>query len=82
MMTFQEVVEAINNFSTEERERLFELIRQQKIEEKTAKQEKFLGFWDMTLEFRKRIERENIVFNEEDFANLRDRSAGREVIFE
>lgn len=31
------------------------------------------GFWDMTLKFRQRIQQENIVFTDEDFAGLRDR---------
>ena len=39
------------------------------------------GFWDMTLRFRQRIQQENIVFAYEDFADLRDRSVGREVEF-
>jgi hypothetical protein len=39
------------------------------------------GFWDMTLRFRQRIQQENIVFTDEDFADLRDRSVGREVEF-
>jgi len=37
------------------------------------------GFWDMTLRFRQKIQQENIVFTDEDFAGLRDRSVGREV---
>jgi len=37
------------------------------------------GFWDMTLRFRQRIQQENIVFTDEDFAGLRDRSAGRDI---
>jgi hypothetical protein len=36
-------------------------------------------FWEMTLRFRERMEREGIEFTDEDFANLRDRSPGREV---
>ena len=39
------------------------------------------GSWDMTLRFRQRIQQENIVFTDEDFADLRDRSVGREVEF-
>jgi hypothetical protein len=39
------------------------------------------GFWDMTLRFRQRMQQENIVFADEDFAGLRDRSVGREVEF-
>lgn len=37
------------------------------------------GFWDMTLRFRQRIQQENIVFTDEDFADLCDRSVGQEV---
>ena len=33
----------------------------------------------MTLRFRERMEREGIEFTDDDFANLRDRSPGREV---
>lgn len=39
------------------------------------------GFWDMTLRFRERMQQEQITFDDEDFANLRDRSVGREVEF-
>jgi hypothetical protein len=39
------------------------------------------GFWDMTLRFRERIQQKNIIFTDEDFADLRDRSVGREVEF-
>ncbi|MBD2568098.1 DUF2281 domain-containing protein [Anabaena lutea] len=37
------------------------------------------NFWEMTLRFRERMEREGIEFTDEDFANLRDCSLGREV---
>ncbi|OBQ08498.1 MAG: hypothetical protein AN482_12880 [Anabaena sp. LE011-02] len=37
------------------------------------------NFWEMTLRFRERMEREGIEFTDEDFANLRDSSPGREV---
>ena len=37
------------------------------------------NFWDALQECRKIMERENIVFTDDDFANLRDRSTGREV---
>jgi hypothetical protein len=39
------------------------------------------SFWDMTLRFRERMRQENIVFEDADFADLRDRSVGREVEF-
>ncbi len=37
------------------------------------------GFWDMALRFRKVMKQEGITFEDADFADLRDRSAGREV---
>ena len=37
------------------------------------------NFWEMTLRFRERMEREGIEFTDDDFANLRDRSPGREI---
>ena len=37
------------------------------------------NFGDTTLKFRQTIQQENIVFTDEDFAGLRDRSVGREV---
>ena len=37
------------------------------------------SFWEMTLQFREKMEREGIVFADDDFANLRDKSPGREV---
>lgn|GEM_PF-1481262 len=36
-------------------------------------------FWDTTLKFRQKIQQENIVLTDEDFAGLRDRSVGRKV---
>ncbi|TAE61620.1 MAG: DUF2281 domain-containing protein [Nostocales cyanobacterium] len=38
-------------------------------------------FWEMTLRFRERMDREGVEFTDEDFANLRDRSLGREIDF-
>lgn len=40
------------------------------------------SFWDITLRFRALMERENIEFTDEDFADLRERSPGREVEIE
>jgi len=39
------------------------------------------GFWDMTLQFRERMQQENITFDDADFADIRDRSVGRDVEF-
>jgi len=37
------------------------------------------GFWDMALKFRQVMKQEGITFEDADFADLRDRSVGREV---
>ena len=37
------------------------------------------NFWDTTLKFRQKIQQENIVLTDEDFAGLHDRSMGQEV---
>jgi hypothetical protein len=37
------------------------------------------GFWNGLQELRATIEREGIIFDDEEFADLRDRSPGREV---
>jgi len=88
-MTLQEIIAQVENLSMEDRDYLLELIRQQQIdnhqpaiadflmEEKTNSE----GFWGMILRFRKRMEQENIIFTDEDFLDLRDRSVGREVKF-
>lgn len=36
-------------------------------------------FWEGLQEFRQTIEREEIIFTDEDFADLRDRSVGRKI---
>jgi predicted ATPase len=72
-MTLQEMIKSLDELSVEEQASLFE------------EQEKTIDnhgetFWEMTLRFRERMEREGIEFTDEDFADLRDRSPGREVL--
>jgi hypothetical protein len=88
-MTLQEIIAQVENLSMEDQNYLFELIRKRRIDNHQPEIADFLkeektnseGFWDMTLQFRKRMERENIIFTDEDFLDLRDRSVGREVKF-
>jgi macrodomain Ter protein organizer (MatP/YcbG family) len=51
------------------------------VTEKEEEQTGAEGFWDMTLQFRERMQQENITFDDADFADLRDRSVGRDVEF-
>lgn len=83
-MTLQEIIKSLDDLSEQDRVSLFNMLQlklsQTSEEEKNNKSDR-VGetFWEMTLRFRERIEREGIEFTDEDFADLRDRSPGREV---
>ncbi len=72
-MVFQEIVDSVRALSIEEQDNLIELIHQQREQQHGNK------FWEGFKELRATMEREGISFNDEDFADLRDRSPGREV---
>lgn len=73
MMNLQEIINSINNLPTEEQDYLFEFLRQKKEESRGE------NFWQGLQKFRQVIQREGIIFTDEDFADLRDKSVGREV---
>jgi cysteinyl-tRNA synthetase len=73
MMIFQEIVDSVRSLSVEEQDKLIELIQQQREQQQGQK------FWDGFKELRSTLEREEISFDDDDFADLRDRSPGREV---
>ncbi|MBW4566132.1 MAG: hypothetical protein KME32_34685 [Mojavia pulchra JT2-VF2] len=72
-MNLQEIINSINNLPTEEQDYLFEFLRQKKEESKGE------NFWQGLQKFRQVIQSEGIIFTDEDFADLRDPSVGREV---
>jgi hypothetical protein len=83
-MTLQEIIKSLDDLSAEDQAALFGALRlklSQEIEDKKNENLDRAGetFWDMTLRFRERIEREGLEFTDEDFTGLRDRSPGREV---
>ena len=73
MMVFQEIVDSVRALSIQEQDNLIELIRQQREQQHGKK------FWDGFQELRATLEREGISFDDNDFADLRDRSPGREI---
>lgn len=73
MMVFQEIVDSVRALSVEEQDNLMELIRQQREQQHGKK------FWEGFQKLRAMLEREGISFDDNDFADLRDRSPGREV---
>jgi cysteinyl-tRNA synthetase len=72
-MVFQEIVDSVQALSIQEQDRLIELIHQQR------KQQRGNELWEGLQKLRATIEQEQITFNDDDFADLRDRSPGREV---
>lgn len=68
-MTFQESFEANESLKADD------LIADLSKKDETST----TAFWAATLRFRQKIQQENIVFTDEDFVGLRDRSAGREI---
>jgi hypothetical protein len=72
-MVFQEIVDSVIALSVEEQDNLIELIRQQREEQKGN------DLWHSLQRMRAILEEEGIFADEDDFANLRDRSPGREV---
>jgi len=87
--SLEKIIESIEALSVEEQDDLLALIIKRRIAKRRneiAKNEtnfkleqKAGNFWDALQNFRAKLERENIVFNDEDFADLRDKSPGREV---
>jgi hypothetical protein len=73
MMTLQEIINSIESLPREDREYLFEFFRQKKEESPGD------HFWKGLQKFRRVIQSEGIIFTDEDFADLRDRSVGREI---
>ncbi|MEM8640260.1 MAG: hypothetical protein AAGG51_15795 [Cyanobacteria bacterium P01_G01_bin.54] len=77
-MTLQEIIQSLDELSVGEQTSLMNTLRLRltKVAQPNPSGE---TFWQMTLRFRERMERDGIEFTDEDFADLRDRSPGREV---
>jgi hypothetical protein len=74
IMVFQEIVDFVRVLSVEEQDNLIKLIHQQREQQCGDK------FWEGLQKFRTTLEREEITFDDDDFADLRDRTPGREII--
>ena len=83
-MTLQEIIKSLDELSVEDQTSLLNVLRQrlaQKAEEvqEDPTQKNGDSFWQGVLRFRETIKKEGIEFTDADFADLRDRSSGREV---
>ena len=73
------MVKSFENLSEDEQDSLLNILVQKRKYQQNIDNINQESFWQMTLRFREQMEREDIVFTDEDFADLRDRSPGREV---
>ena len=83
-MTLQEIIQSLDDLPMQDQTSLFNVLRSRLDSIAATESDEQLerrgeNFWEMTLRFRERIEREGLVFTDEDFAGLRDQSPGREV---
>jgi cysteinyl-tRNA synthetase len=72
-MVFQEIVDSVRVLSVEEQDSLIALIHQQREQQRGDK------FWAGLQKFRATLEQDEIFFDDDDFADLRDRTPGREI---
>jgi len=78
-MSVLEMVKFFENLSEDEQDSLLNILVQKRKYQQNIDNINQESFWQMTLRFREQMEQENIVFTDQDFADLRDRSPGREV---
>lgn len=83
-MTLQEIIKSLDDLSEQDRVSLFNMLQLKLSQTSKEEQTKEIvtdgeSFWQGILKFREAIEKEDIVFTDEDFADLRDRSPGREI---
>ena len=78
-MSVLEMVKSFENLSEDEQDSLLNILVQKRKYQQNIDNINQESFWQMTLRFREQMEQENIVFTDQDFADLRDRSPGREV---
>jgi hypothetical protein len=76
-MSVLEMVKSFGNLSEDEQDSLLNILVQKRKYQQNIDNTNPESFWQMTLRFREQMEREDIVFTDEDFADLRDRSPGR-----
>lgn len=84
-MKLQEMIKSLDELSMEERISLFDILQQRLQKEITNEHQHTEDsngdvFWQGLLNFRERIEKEGIIFRDDNFADLRDKSPGREIV--
>ncbi|MFO8038064.1 MAG: hypothetical protein R6U67_01295 [Sodalinema sp.] len=81
-MTLQEILKAVDDLSLDEQTVLLNVLQvklSETVQNDQFDQSRGERFWQGILNFRAVIEREGLVYTEDDFANLRDRTPGREI---
>jgi hypothetical protein len=80
-MTLNEMIRSLDDLSMQDQTSLLQVLSQRLPQAAPVPRPQGNGdtFWAGILKFRERIEQEGIEFTDEDFADLRDRSPGREI---
>ncbi|MBD2359957.1 hypothetical protein H6G36_01880 [Anabaena minutissima FACHB-250] len=73
MITLQEIINSIESLPKAEQDYLLEFLSKKKEESRGD------NFWQGLRKFRSVIESGGIIYTDDDFAELRDRSVGREI---
>lgn len=76
-MSVPEMVKSFENLSEDEQDSLLNILVQKRKYQQNIDNTNPESFWQMTLRFREQMEWEEIVFTDEDFADLRNRSPSR-----
>jgi hypothetical protein len=84
MMTLQEIIQSLDDLPMQDQTSLLNVLNLRLATIAVAEPIQSIqsdgdSFWEGVLRFRETIEREGIEFVDEDFADLRDRSPGREI---
>ncbi|MDB9496820.1 hypothetical protein PN441_18045 [Spirulina major CS-329] len=80
-MTLQEMIQSLDDLSRPEQQSLLAVLQTKLLESNchdTGRKE--ATFWQGVLNFRTALQREGLIFTDEDFADIRDRAPGREIV--
>ncbi|MFN5515682.1 MAG: hypothetical protein ACK5CA_13325 [Cyanobacteriota bacterium] len=77
-MTLQEIIQELDDLSSTDQLLLFSRLQKRWADSSPAEKTGD-AFWQGVLQLRQVIEEEVLIFTDEDFADLRDRSSGRDV---
>lgn len=80
-MTLQEMIQSLDDLSRPEQQSLLAVLQTKLLESNRYDTgRKGATFWQGVLNFRAALQREGLMFTDEDFSDIRDRAPGREIV--